>query len=1029
MIKFLQINLHRSPTAQSLLQQTAAATGAQVLLISEPNWTPARDDRWAVSDDRTSAVALTAMAGFAPESSGAGRGFAWIQARGNRVYSCYSSRNDTDAAFSNFLSDIEESVRSADPQVSIVVGGDFNAWSQEWGSARNDDRGDRLADLAASLNLLVANEGTTPTYRRSNAESIIDLTFHRIRTPSVMRGWKVLDDVDSASDHFYLQFRLEKFAEADDNPERLRGWSYRRLDYGALSTHLAAAPLPHIDETTTTNEAAEQLRGYLATACDACMPPRRGPPPNRRQVHWWNPQIKELREECGKLRRQYQRSSRRHDSPDQIELSRAAYTRTRKELHIAIRSSQQKSWSELCAAVDSDPWGLPYKVVTKRIGGRRPGTEARGRESEIADHLFPNPPQTDWSLEPPPLEQDDDGPSAPEWTLEELRDASARLPPGKATGPDGIPNEVLARVAALKPLLLLKTFNSCLAHSTFPSRWKESRLVLLHKGSGKPVTDPSSYRPLSMLDSSGKLLERLILRRLNEHLDATGHRSPNQYGFRRGWSTEDAIERVQETAHGAALGAVQHRDLCVAVSLDVRNAFNSAPWVRIDAALRQKNTPPYLVRLIRSYLQDRSILVGETLRRRSTTCGVPQGSVLGPALWNVFYDDLLELEMPQGVQILGFADDVCILGIARNGEAAATLLNPVLATVAEWMNVNGLKLAPQKTEAVVLTRKNRYENPTLLVDGHLVPVKKSMRYLGVELDTRLSFTRHIEQASRKASAAALAIARLMPNVGGPSQPKRALLGTVVSSKMLYASAIWANRGTKIAKNRGEMARAQRTVALRTVRAYRTVSADGSSILASMLPADLAANERLRTRRRREDQDATDTPSTIKRQERAISVAAWQARWDRSSKARWTHSLLPDVGRWLSKPPMGLTFHLTQALTGHGCFRSYLKRMNRAEDAYCVYCMDPDDTADHTIFACPRWTDDRARMSELLRRPPNAADVEELLCGPLADAMPDDPAQRTKLLHQAATNRNEFFKMVHNILRTKEEDEREEQANG
>ncbi|XP_060848094.1 uncharacterized protein LOC132927559 [Rhopalosiphum padi] len=128
-----------------------------------------------------------------------------------------------------------------------------------------------------------------------------------------------------------------------------------------------------------------------------------------------------------------------------------------------------------------------------------------------------------------------------------------------------------------------------------------------------------------------------------------------------------------------------------------------------------------------------------------------------------------------------------------------------------------------------------------------------MRYLGVELDTRLSFTKHVHQASLKACQSALAIGRLMPNIGGPSHSKRALLGSVTNSKMLYASPAWAVRGTKTAKNRLAMARAQRTVALRTIRAYCTVSAEASSILASMLPADLLATERTRIRSRMDDQ--------------------------------------------------------------------------------------------------------------------------------------------------------------------------------
>jgi len=330
------------------------------------------------------------------------------------------------------------------------------------------------------------------------------------------------------------------------------------------------------------------------------------------------------------VRRAVQRSARRRDPLDQTDIHRAAYTEARKALRDAIRDTQSKSWAELCKAVDDDPWGLPYRVVTKKIGRRRPGIEARGREDSIANHLFPEPPATEWSLEPPLIDDPGD-PQAHRFTLEELREACTRLPAAKATGPDGIPNEVLLRVSKTAPQALLNTYNCCLFRNEFQARWKTARLVLLHKGPGKPILEPSSYRPLCMypyvplcmLNSAAKLLERLLLTRLNQQLDSTRQRSDNQYGFRQGRSTDDTIDRVIRAAQGAASGAVQHRDLCVVVSLDVRNAFNTAPWPRIDAALRESLVPSHLNRMIRSYLENRTLLVGEAQSVRSVTCRVP----------------------------------------------------------------------------------------------------------------------------------------------------------------------------------------------------------------------------------------------------------------------------------------------------------------------------------------------------------------------------------------------------------------------
>lgn len=154
------------------------------------------------------------------------------------------------------------------------------------------------------------------------------------------------------------------------------------------------------------------------------------------------------------------------------------------------------------------------------------------------------------------------------------------LPSGKACGPDGVPNEVLACIVKHRPSVLLEAFNTYLRKSFFPSVWKEVRLVLLYKGAGKDIKNLSSFRQISMLNTAGKTLERLLLAQLDEFLDDMPFgRSDRLFGFRKGTSTTYAISTILCFARNAARRAAQNRDICALLSLDVQNAFNMAPWL------------------------------------------------------------------------------------------------------------------------------------------------------------------------------------------------------------------------------------------------------------------------------------------------------------------------------------------------------------------------------------------------------------------------------------------------------------------
>ena len=123
------------------------------------------------------------------------------------------------------------------------------------------------------------------------------------------------------------------------------------------------------------------------------------------------------------------------------------------------------------------------------------------------------------------------------FTLEELKRASGRLKANTALRIDGVPNEILKEVIGAYPEILLEAFNSCLREGRFFVDWKKQRLFLLRKGN-KPIEDTSSYRPICLLDTVGKLLEEMILQRLQGHM----------VSFRKGRSTVDAIQAVVNIA-------------------------------------------------------------------------------------------------------------------------------------------------------------------------------------------------------------------------------------------------------------------------------------------------------------------------------------------------------------------------------------------------------------------------------------------------------------------------------------------------
>ncbi|XP_035740321.1 uncharacterized protein LOC118449627 [Vespa mandarinia] len=327
-------------------------------------------------------------------------------------------------------------------------------------------------------------------------------------------------------------------------------------------------------------------------AC-AITVPKNGTRRQRRPVYWWTNEIADLH-----------------------------YQAAKKALKRTIKASQRRCWKELCQDVDQNPWGLVYVIVTRKLGTNSQGTPQDARTLDHIVHtLIPPQPKREISLDAPGLSY------VPQFTEEELLRAVSSMRNKKAPGPDRLPAEIIKVVAQSHPELLLNI-----------------------KGKG-PVGAASSYRPICMLDTAGKLLEKLIRPRLRAAVKAVGDLAGRQYVFRSGLSTIHAVLEVVTAAKMMERGNHRTRPLCLLATLDVRNAFNSVRWdLAREAIERNFDVAKYLLRIIDDYLNERFLVYDTSDGPRSLelTAGAAQGSILGPVIWNIFYDGIFRMAVPKG---------------------------------------------------------------------------------------------------------------------------------------------------------------------------------------------------------------------------------------------------------------------------------------------------------------------------------------------------------------------------------------------
>lgn len=261
-----------------------------------------------------------------------------------------------------------------------------------------------------------------------------------------------------------------------------------------------------------------------------------------------------------------------------------------------------------------------------------------------------------------------------------------------------------------------------------------------------------------------------------------------------------------------------------------------------------------------------------------------------------------------------------------------------------------------------------------------------MKYLGIVLDSRWRFEAHFQQLAPKVQRCASSLATLLPNLGGAGPRCRTLYMNVVRSMMLYGAPIWHASWTPVGA--AILRKLHRTMALRSIRGYRTVSYTAACLLAGTAPWELVAQSYAQLfswRTRKIARGETVAPRELARK-RSLLYAAVLKSWEEqlalpNAGIRTVEAVRPIFWDWLNRKHGSLTFRLVQVLTGHGCFGEYLYNIARREPTpRCHHCRSEVDTAQHTLQECPAWAAQRRELVSTLGDDLSLPTVVRLMVG-------------------------------------------------
>lgn len=714
------------------------------------------------------------------------------------VVSMYMDIKHNVKSANNILQSINKYAKKHNIRLLLCI--DSNSHNTAWGSKDNNNRGETLLEIIQSENFLIENIGNKPTFENARCDSVIDLTLTNDKLNKEIESWEVMNN--SLSDHNLIRITILM-----KNKYTTSYKDYKNTDWNKFGTVLnkllEEKPLQlfPLSNQQKLDNFCNTLTKYIVEATEKSTPTKTS---NRKtNIPWWTHHLTAEKQKTVKLKKKWKKDKTNDNLHNE-------YKDQENKFKNLIDKEKEESWKNHCTNMEKLPrvaklakslkGNKYYKLNSLKNNGSHTET-MKDTLTVLADTLLGQEKPNDTNKKPMTGTQKDTNLINKIIKKDRLNRIVQDLNKNKTPGPDNIRNESIQKGWDYIGEHVQHLLKHSLELGTTPNPWNASKGIIIPKQGKDSYDEPRSFRIICLTSNLLKLLEKAVLNYMTEDMLIDKRLTKNQFGFRKGSSTEAAIHKLTRKIEDAICGG----NMSLGIFLDIEGAFDNISHQSMKRALYELNIPNTIVEWIINMISSRTI----TLKEKGVSItrllykGCPQGGVLSPFLWNITMNMLLSDKELYQDDINAFADDMVI---QINGIDSTTMRDVAikyLKKINNWCANNGIKLSVLKTKAIMFTTLNKkFKFKPIKLGDHTINLETDVKYLGITLDRYLKWNTHIQNKCNQANKLLGACKQIVSKTWGLSPDKtRWIYNQMILPNITYSCFAWAHKVSLNPKDR------------------------------------------------------------------------------------------------------------------------------------------------------------------------------------------------------------------------------------